>query len=213
MRSGSTLLLHILLTNPDMIGAGERQSIYRSHSDLDKLAIHSRIAQRAPFRRVKYAVDQINHDQMTPNIELLRDERVRCIFLIRDPKETIQSIVRTFYVPWTVHQAVDYYTERLQTLARYATSLGSRMESMTYNELLTNSSSVLRRLEAFLGLNGPLREEYAIQRFTGRRGDPSNKIREGRIVRDRVPVSIEIPDRDLARARYAYDACVKALRL
>ena len=216
MRSGSTLLLHILTTNPEIITGGERNAAYRSHDDLDKLAIFARIAQRAPLRRARYVVDQINHDHLTPNPELLRDERVRCIFVIRDPQETIQSILnltRTFYEPWTVERAVDYYSQRLETLARYTTSLGSRMESMTYAALLADTSAVLRRLESFLGLNEPLREQYAIQRFTGRRGDPSNKIREGTIVRDRVSIRIEIPDRDLARARYAYDACVKALRV
>src|SRR5881397_3756704 len=128
MRSGSTLLLHILLTNPELIGCGERNALYRSSEDLDKLEIAARISQRAPFRRVRYAVDQINHDRLTPSLELLRDERVRCIFLMREPIATIQSIVnltRTFYDPWTAQRAVDYYSERLQTLAHYAANLGS----------------------------------------------------------------------------------------
>src|SRR5262245_57001546 len=49
MRSGSTLLLHILLTNPEVIGCGERNAVYRSPEDFDKLEIASRFAQRAPF--------------------------------------------------------------------------------------------------------------------------------------------------------------------
>jgi len=69
MRCGSTLLLHILLTNREMIGCGERNAAYCSHRDLDKLEIFARAAQRAPFRRFGYVVDQINHDQFTPNLE------------------------------------------------------------------------------------------------------------------------------------------------
>ncbi len=140
MRSGSTLLLHILMTHPEIIGCGERNTPYRSSIDLDKLEIASRVARRAPFRPVRYAIDQINHDKFTPNADLLGDERLRCIFLIRKPKATIESIVnlsRTYYEPWTVQRAVDYYSQRLQTLAEYATRLGSGNEvlGLTYNDL------------------------------------------------------------------------------
>jgi hypothetical protein len=94
------------------------EAVYRSLEDLDKLEIAARIAQRAPFRNVRYTVDQINHDRFTPSLELLGDDRVRCIFLIRDPNETIQSIIhltRAFYRPWTVREAVDYYSRRLES--------------------------------------------------------------------------------------------------
>ncbi|HYR83028.1 MAG TPA: sulfotransferase [Terriglobia bacterium] len=218
MRSGSTLLLHILLTHPEIIGCGERNTPYRSSIDLDKLEIASRIAQRAPFRRVRYAIDQINHDKFTPNPDLLGDERLHCIFLIREPKATIQSIVnlsRSYYEPWTVQRAVDYYSQRLRTLAEYATRLGRRNEALalTYNDLVADTSSVLRRMESFLGLSGTLREEYTMQRFTGKRGDPSENIHVGRIVRHSSRPAVQIPDRELSRALHVYDECARALNL
>ena len=212
MRSGSTLLLHILITNPDLIGCGERNTPYNSTLDLDKLAIHARLAQRAPFRRVSYAVDQINHDHLTPNRELLNDDRVRLIFLTRDPASTIHSIVklsRTFYDgAWTAERAVDYYCRRLQTLAELAEGAGreGRAIALGYDALVDDTATVLERLENFLEVEKPFSEQYAIQRFTGRRGDPSEKIRAGRIVQRRVEPHGAIPSPELERATEVYRA-------
>jgi hypothetical protein len=218
MRSGSTLLLHILLTNPELIGCGERNTPYRSAADLDKLEIAARIAQFAPFRRVRYAVDQINHNQFTPNLELLEDKRVRCIFLIREPKETIQSILnltRDFYEQWTIHQAVEYYSRRLETLAECASRLNERNETLavTYNDLVAATLPALRRLELFLGLEVHLREEYTIQRFTMKRGDPSGKIGVGRIVRERRLPPVDVPEGELDQAFRAYQNCMRVFNL
>ncbi len=217
MRCGSTLLLHILLSNRECIGCGERNAEYRSTEDLDKLEIASRIAQRAPFRR-GHAIDQINHDRFTPNAELLHDERVRCIFLIRDPQATVQSILnltQTFYKAWTVERAVDYYVERLEKLAAHAEGVRRERETLalTYDSLVHDSAKALRLLEGFLGLSGELGERYTIQRFTGKRGDPSENIRVGRIMRERVDRPVEIPTGELDRAWDAYRACAQTLKL
>jgi hypothetical protein len=215
MRCGSTLLLHILLTNPEFIGCGERNSPYLSLEDLDKLEVASRIALRAPLRHVRYTVDQINHDHLTPDIELLRDERVRCVFLIRDPQPTIQSILnltQTYYQPWTVARAVDYYSQRLQTLGGYAEQLNDRRKylALTYDELVHDTARTLKRLEAFLCLKSELSDQYKIQTFTGVRGDPSGKIQNGHIVRDRPP-SVEVSGREIEQAVRAYENCTRTL--
>ena len=217
MRSGSTLLLHILLTNPRLIGCGERNAAYSSHLDLDKLEIAARIAQRAPFRRVRYAVDQINHDQFTPSHDFLKDERVLLIFMIRDPPSTIHSILeltRTFYGgAWTVAETIDYYCRRLRTLTEYAVDLEGKQKAMAlnYEALVDDTPTVLQGLQTFLGLDAKLREQYEIQRFTGKRGDPSEKIRAGRIVRRRLEPRTQIPPDGLERATNAYRAYQMAI--
>jgi len=217
MRCGSTLLLHILIDNRELIGCGERNAPYSSHLDLDKLAIESRLAQRAPFRRVCYAVDQINHDEFTPSRDLLNDTRVRLIFLSRAPLTTIQSILeltRTFYGgAWTADRAVDYYCRRLQTRAAHAAGgeVGDQAMAVSYEALVDDTTALLRRLDAFLGVDVPFREHYEMQRFTGRRGDPSEKIRAGRIVRRRVEHREEIPRRAIERATEAHQAYRRAI--
>jgi hypothetical protein len=212
MRSGSTLLLHILLTHPGLISCGERNAAYHSAEDLDKLVITSRLAQRTPFSRVRYAVDQINHGRFTPNTGVFKDGRVRVIFLIRQPRATIASIVeltRCFYgAAWTVEHAADYYSERLRELAALAAELKSgRAISVDYDSLVHDTAPTLKRIEAFLDLEDPLRENYPVQRFTGKRGDPSQNIRAGRILKEVIEPSIEIPPAELQKATDAYRAC------
>src|ERR1051326_2279500 len=141
MRCGSTLLLHLLLTSSEIISYGERNASYSSLEDLDKLEIASRIAQRAPLRRIRYCADQINHDRFTPNIGLLRDNRVRCVFLIRDPQFAIPSILnltRNYYAPWSVARAVDYYSSRLAALAGYANHITGHQEwlALKYDDVV-----------------------------------------------------------------------------
>jgi hypothetical protein len=217
MRCGSTLLLHLLLTTPEIIACGERNAAYRTREDLDKLEIEARIAERSPFRRVRYVADQINHDQFTPNLELLRGEQVRCVFLVREPESTIQSILnltRTFYKPWLPSQAVDYYSQRLRTLTGYAADLDGRnaVLAITYEDLITHTAPQLHRLSRSLGLDKELREHYGLHPFTGKRGDPSPTIRAGRIVQPRISDPVEVPNNELARAFRAYEDCARTLQ-
>jgi hypothetical protein len=144
--------------------------------------------------------------------------RVRCIFLIRDPGPTIQSLLnltQTFYEPWSVERAVEYYCTRLDTLSQYASRLviGGGALALTYDDLVLDTPRTLRKLESFLGIASELREEYAIQPFTGKRGDPSEHIHTGRIAPNPSAQSIDIPDGALDRACRAYEACSRALRL
>ncbi len=215
MRCGSTLLIHVLLANPDLIGCGERNVPYRGAQDFDKLEIASRVCQRAPFRRVRYAVDQINHDHLTPDPELLADRRVRCIFLIREPNPSIHSILnltRKFYEPWTEAKAAGYYASRLDSLARYAGIVGrNRFLAMRYGDFVLETKLALRRLESFLSLDSPLHEHYSLQKFTGYRGDPTEMIRSGNIQRNRLASAPGISGDEFERASTAFRACSEAL--
>ena len=72
MRSGSSLLLHVLMTSPEISGCGERNRIYRDDEDLAILAIKSNLAQREKYR-ASHSVDQINH-LAKPRKELYQDK-------------------------------------------------------------------------------------------------------------------------------------------
>ncbi len=215
MRCGSTLLMHLLLSHPDLIGCGERNAVYRGNVDLDKLEIASRRQQRALLSRVRYAVDQVNHDHLTPDPGLLADKRVQCVFLVREPESSIRSILeltRRFYEPWSESRAESYYTMRLQSLARLAGVIGrDRLVAMTYEELVADTGPALRRLEAYLGLESPLQERYTLQAFTGHRGDPTAKIRTGGIQRDRFDSVPGDPGPEFRHASAAFRACREAL--
>ena len=71
--------------------------------------------------------------------------------------------------------------------------IGGRALPLTYQALVADTPSTLDRLRAFLDLDTGFTDRYDMQPFTGRRGDPSDTIRAGRIVRDREPPRVEIP--------------------
>src|SRR5262249_7915 len=150
---GSTLLLHLLISNPELIACGERNAPYRSADDLDKLEIAARRSQQSLFRQVSYVVDQINHDEFTPNPVLFESERTRCIFLIPEPEEGIQGLLgltEPSSDPWSVERAIDYYVGRLKSLTAFRERTGSRAIALTYRDLVDHIPETLKGLTAFL---------------------------------------------------------------
>lgn len=217
MRSGSTLLNLILLTNPAITGCGERNRINSTPLDLDWLALNARWMHKSFYRRYRYVVDQINHSHFTPETQLFNDPRLRIVFLIREPVATISSIIRLsaeFYQVWPQQRAVDYYVERLTALSRYAHAIHERSKALvlTYDDLIERSEHTLQRLQKFLALDVGFSEVYKLQKFTGVRGDPTVLIKKGQIVRDPHRVALPIDADLLAQAWTAYSTCEQALR-
>ena len=217
MRSGSTLLLHILLSHPSIAGLGERNAMYASGADLSRLVFSTMLARRSPFARFRYVVDQINHSRFTPEPSVLHHPRVRLLFLIREPLGTIASLLeltRKHYEPWPVERAVGYYVERVSTLTQYARSITQpeRTAFLTYEDVTERSTESLSGLAAFLGTETPFPETYPVHDFTGRRGDPGPVISGGRIVQARTHSLPMGSDAHLARAQQAYEESLRALK-
>jgi hypothetical protein len=217
MRSGSTLLLHLLMTNPEVSALGERGAVYASRADLACLAIASRIARRSPFRRLRYVADQVNHNQLTPNSRLLQDLRIRILFLLRRPELTIASILelyRTHYrQAWSASQAVDYYVERLGALRELGGSLASPICAalIPYETLTDSPQQTLEALRLFLGLQQGFTQTYTTYSFTGKYGDPGPNIVAGRIIRKAPTTQVHLDESELGRATRAYEQCRSAL--
>jgi hypothetical protein len=213
MRSGSTLLLHLLMTNPEVSAVGERGAVYASKADFARLALVTRLLRGLPLRRLRYVVDQINHSQLTPDTSLLQSSRVRVLFILRRPEASIASILelyRTYYPePWTPARAVDYYAERLETLAKLGESLPSpTVAALIPYELLTESPvEMLEALRVFLGLSRGFSQTYDTYSFTGKYGDPGPKIALGRIDRPERATDIQLSAIDIKRATEAYLKC------
>ena len=187
MRSGSTLLHHLLISHPQIIGRGERNEVFANSRDLDRLKLDVHLHQGRLFRVHRFVADQINHDRFLTSEALLNHPHVRPIFLIREPQASIASMVRVLgrHYGTTVEQATEYYADRLKTLTRYAGQIADPSQAffLTYGDLVLNTEATLRELQSFLGLSTPLTEEYQVFDFTGSRGDPSPQIRSGRIQR------------------------------
>lgn len=217
MRSGSTLLLHLLLTNSAISAVGERGAVYASRADLSRLALMTRLARRAPLRRLSYVADQVNHSYLTPDRRLLLDRRVRVLFLLRRPETSIASILELYRLhyaqPWSAARALEYYVERLEFLKTLAEGLPSEncAALLTYETLMQSPHETLQALRSFLKLRHGFSQTYRTHPFTGTHGDPGPKIRTGRIVRPQPAAHLPVAGVQLDRAIEAYERCHRAL--
>lgn len=210
MRSGSSLLQHLLISHPRIFGCGERNATYGSERDLDRLAVDVYYRRRELWRRYPLLVDQINHDRFLIDESLLDHPRVCPIFLIRRPEDAVASMVDVLgrHYGMTRQQAVDYYVERLDALARYA-ELCRHAFFLTYEDLLENTREILADLTTFLELKSPLVEQYQTFSFTGRSGDPSPRIHSGRVVTEPSRPPLELTPDELTRLHRAHEGCVR----
>jgi hypothetical protein len=215
MRSGSTLLNHILMSHPDILGSGERNARYETPADLATLRVRTYWLRRSPPSRHHYVVDQINHNGLLANPGLLRDPCVYPIFLVREPVGAITSMLNVLarHYGTTLDDAVDHYVGRVSGLARCARALPGPENAafLTYEDLVYDTRRTLGGLTRHLSLGTRLSEQYQTFEFTGTRGDPGPKIGLGTVSRDRTWDPVEIPPDRLATLAEAYADCLEAL--
>ena len=223
MRSYSSLLCHILGSHSEISGYSEAHQSYFGRNDLERLARTVREAtEEATLKR--FVLDKVLHsnEQIAPDI--LRRPDVRCIFLLRNPRDTIASILNMahtlrstgdFSIPSRV---VAYYEQRLLLMEAYGVHVAGRAIFVESERLLVDTDLLLARITEWLGLAEPLSPEYRTFRHTGRphHGDPSSHIKAGKIVADdeyrhRDYVPFAIADDVLERGNAAYARCRAAL--
>lgn len=205
MRAGSTLSVNLLCTNPEIIGIGETGIIYSSVSDFRILRgkVYSRHSKLLITEQ--YLLDNINHNFHISDPEILLNENVKCIFLLRDSDSTLSSLLNEKFiqhetqfltidpkqVDWKVRSSV-YYQKRLLKLMEYAKIINNQEKSLyfTYEQLISDTKIVFDSLKSFLGTQGSFSEEYtplSSKGFLGMFGfvgDPvSQKITSGKIVK------------------------------
>jgi hypothetical protein len=190
MRSGSSLLHHLLQTHPSVLGAGESNRVYREAGDLRRLSLWVHVERGAMLRFHPFVTDQINHNEKLRNHSLLLREDVCTLILIRKPLASVASILRLsadFYGSnWDAARAIEYYLARIDALVEAAATLrrsGVRPPLLvTYENLVVDTRRSLDAIQSHLRLDRPLSPDYSTFPFTGRRGDPSERIRSGRIL-------------------------------
>jgi len=186
MRSRSTLLAHILMDSKEIYGFGETNKVYKNKLDFIKMRVKTRIYNNANIP-IKYIyLDQINHNQKTPNIALLK-AYVKPILLVRTPEESFESIrklTRDFYTEWSHKKIENYYLKRLEFLLTLkSNTLPDQRVIINSQELITNPQKSLHKISTFLNLKTPLSSNYTTYNFTGKHGDPSSIISSGKITK------------------------------
>ena len=192
MRSGSTLLASILCSHPGVLGYGETHVVYRSSGDFGELEARVCRAHGIDPAEIgpRYVLDKLLHDGLLPHPEALSGADLTCLFLLREPRRTIQSLVHQ--LGSTLDDAFAYYLGRLASLERYA--------------------RVFPRA-AFLGLDPPLTAEYRLQPLHDVKGvgDRSEAIRAGRVLASPRELTVELPEDRVGEAAEAYRRCKAVL--
>ena len=221
MRSGSTLLCHLLCNSSEIVGFGETHNNYRRRSDLAKLLISVRKHTGKNPTRHRYVLDKIVGGQHILNTAVLNDRRTRYIFLIREPRATIASIVamrRQFQnesADQSLAFAIEHYSERLAQLRQLAQTIDDpqRCLLVTHRQLLGETEPAFWALETFLGLTAPMCETYAVMPTAGQPGigDPSPNIRLGKIDRSLPRKHIALPPLIEQQLEQRYEMCAAKL--
>lgn len=213
MRSYSSLLCHILNSNPEVAGYIEFHHAYRTPMDLVDLAI--RVAHMNDDRLTgRYVLDKLLHNPAEVAPEILRRNDLYAIFSIREPEQTIKSTVamvrRKKKPDWKKDptQVAAYYVKRLERLVEMAEHKPARSLYFEADLLIAEPEKVLKALDRFLELKEPLTPRYETFEYTGkpRFGDPGKFISSGRIVHERTDYGdITIPEEDLLLAKEAFE--------
>jgi hypothetical protein len=214
MRAGTTLGVNLLCTNPEIIGIGETGVRYSSVSDFRILRgkIYSRYSKLLVTE--KYLLDNLNHNFHISDPEILLNDKVKCIFLLRDSESTLSSLLNKKFiqheaqfltvdpnqVDW-VKRSSGYYKDRLVKLMEYAKIINNQEKSLyfTYEQLISDTKIVFDSLTSFLGTQGSFSEEYTplsskgLFGKSGFVGDPvSQKVTSGKIIKKPSP-KISLP--------------------
>lgn len=219
MRSYSSVLSHVLGSHPEITGYAEMHQAYRRPIDFLRLRVR---VMRSTEGRLdgRFVLDKVLHDRYPVAAEILDREDVRPIFLVRAPRDAIESIIGmgqdVTNVDWYSDPAAvaDYYARRVRTLAQIGRSMASSALFVRAESVLEDTTTVLADITEYLALESPLAPSYTTFAHTGEPGfgDYSDRIRTGRIVSeprrsDRPAVAEAILD----EARAAYDDCLAAV--
>lgn len=202
MRSGSTLLMHVLTDNANITGVGEQYIRYNSTDSLWSLIYNITLTNREiPSNEYCYC-DKILHNRLDQNASFFNRANIKSIFLLRQPEEVIRSLhFRKDHFPHTdtVFASSHYYQNRMSRLIEHIDRCNPDQGTyVTYDGLTRHTEESLSRITRFLDLSEPLKKEYQVKWHTGKPGvgDPGPKIRQGEI---KAPdsnkySSIEIPE-------------------
>ena len=210
-RSGSTLLLHLLNMNPDIIGYGETRLSYKSKIDLDTLV--GKVAWETGESRIveRYVMDKIVSSKLSLDKKFFNLDNIYFIFLLREPEKSIQSIFKSgFHPSWNEQDSLKYYLERLSSLEDCAKTFNNKERSLffTYAQLIEKTESVFKAVQQFLDLHDPLSDQYEVITPTSKRfvGDRSINLKSGRIVKE-DKVGDKISPKIIEEGLNAYNQC------
>jgi len=221
-RSGSTLLTHILTSNPDIDGIGETKLKPTSFAGLQRIVGKTRYLLKQygiPYEDdSRYILDKLVHNELLApdDVSYLEGDQFKIIFLIRNPHDTVQSLLKAMKSK-KIDNAIKTYESRADTLNQYVQQLGPQKTCLflTFDQLINCTGQVFKILEQYLEISQPLSEKYDTTEATGNfaLGDNSKNIQSGKILRKNNEKKDQpfIPAEKLKLAQQKFEACKEAM--
>lgn len=213
MRSGSSLLVHLLNSNPAVLGYGETHIRYKGRRSVVQL--HDHVCNRfeahdePPGRRYRYVMDKILWPHIQ-NDDLLRQVPLSVIVIVRRPEATLPSILSLDLEGIrTPETALRYYVDRLGRVQRLLEGYDAPFAFTRYEDLTGRTEETLISITEYLGLDESLTPTYDTMWATGTSGigDSSEHITEGRVRSTKTSSNdVDLDPAIIGRARDRYRA-------
>ena len=214
MRANTSLFGHLLGASPEIEGYYEMHIGYYSwKSRWRQKLLH--FADHPVKPQGRYMFDKILHSEHTVDDLFLADSHARLFFSLRNPQQTIPSIVKLWRDIDPCHDycqpelAARYYCERLLELQKLAERAHAGYMYFDAQCLRDDNDRCLEAMSEWLQLKHKLSNDYKVQPRTGaaRAGDHSSNLLQGKIVPGSSDYSaIQIADDLLSQANTVYSA-------
>ncbi len=218
MRSRSSVLSHILGSNPGICGYRELHQSYINRRDLINLRIQLSRELRTNINK-KYLLDKILHNNCIVSQQFFQIAQPKVLFLLREPQGTIQSITNYmgYFREKTKYQnpqeGLKYYCARLACIEKYAREINCDSFFLDSDDIINHTDTVLEKLSNWLQLDVPLDKNYQTFQKTGKagHGDASLAIQTGTVQKSSQSSEVEVPQEIVEQGKVSYQSCKDAI--
>lgn len=218
MRCRSSVLSHIIGSNPDVSGYYELQLKYDTEDSLKRMVmkIQDDVGEN---KSSVYYFDKILHNSLSIDDAIINNERIKFLIMAREPLGSISSIIKMASitdVDWYSNPSLvlKYYSERLMYLAAIAKKIKGRYFFIDSDSLIESPDAILSEITDWLELKVKLTKGYKVFNNTGKAGfgDPSKNIKAGFLYKTETNSTSGIPESILSEGKFTYDYCVDILK-
>lgn len=191
MRANTSLIGHLLGDHEDINGYYEMHIGYFSWKSLirQKIEFYNSHPNQTSSR---YLFDKILHSEHYISPEVLARDNVIPLFSIRNPVDTIPSIISLYrkvnqnHEFFTISGAILYYEKRLDTLLELAREMAHEYFYIDAEAIKTRTKETLDYITRELNLSSPLQPTYKSNVKTGQgdSGDHSDNLKKGFISKE-----------------------------
>tara|TARA_R110001583_G_scaffold7158_6_gene35656 strand:+ start:3408 stop:4184 length:777 start_codon:yes stop_codon:yes gene_type:complete len=211
MRAYTSLFGHILGNHSQIDGYYEMHIGYYSWKSLIRQkSLYYKDHKISPCST--YIFDKILHNEHYVSPQLLTRNNVIPLFSIREPSETIPSIVALYNKVNPKHDfcniefAAEYYTNRLKYLVDLSIKIKKQYYYIDADCVVGNTEDSLKELSKILGLSTTLQPQYKKMPKTGvgATGDHSTELLSGTIQKKKKQNKLILPQNLLIKLETLY---------